>query len=135
MDNAHLHHRYSTHLYMHDDLVTLKTSLVVLDPGRFQLVHGLAVAGGLTGSYYDNTGQRGELPMSRTDAQVDFDWDLGAIGGLSVADFAGVRSPWRLSCTGKPDAAHRESRYNCRIEMCSKGSLPVNCHCRRICRI
>ena len=89
--SSHLHHRYSTHLYMHDDLVTLKTSLVVLDPGRFQLVHGLAVAGGLTGSYYDNTGQRGEPPLSRTDAQVDFDWDLGAIGGLSVADFAGVR--------------------------------------------
>ena len=42
--------------------------------------------------------------MSRTDAQVDFDWDLGAIGGLSVADFAGVRWCGYLGVNDVPSA-------------------------------
>jgi hypothetical protein len=83
--------RYSTHLYLLDDLVSLRTSIVVLDPGRYHLVHGLAVAGGLAAAYFDNTGLQGEPALSKIDVSVDFDWALGAIGGLHVADYAGAR--------------------------------------------
>jgi hypothetical protein len=57
--------RYSTHLHVLDDQVTLRVSLVVVDPGRYQLVHGLAESGGLSGSYFDNTAMHGEPELTR----------------------------------------------------------------------
>lgn len=84
--------RYSTHLHMLDDKVTLKTCVVVLDPGHYQLVHGLARMGGLTGSYFDNTGMQGEPEVVRVDKSIDFDWGLEAVASLSGTDF--VASRW-----------------------------------------
>ena len=83
--------RYSTHLHVLDDQGTLRVSLVVLDPGRYQLVHGLAESGGLTGSYFGNTALQGEPELTRVDSTVDFDWGSGAVAGLSGLDYAGAR--------------------------------------------
>ncbi len=83
--------RYSTHLHVLDDQVTLRVSLVVVDPGRYQLVHGLAESGGLSGSYFDNTAMHGEPELTRLDSTIDFDWGTGAVAGLSVLDYAGAR--------------------------------------------
>jgi len=83
--------RYSTDLRILDDQLTLRTSAVVLDPGRYQLVHGLAEAGGLAGSYFDNTGLQGEPALQRVDKIIDFDWGLGPVAGLASADYVAAR--------------------------------------------
>ncbi len=83
--------RYSTRSRVLDDGVSLTTSIIVEDPGHYQLVHGLVQAGGLTGSFFDNTGLHGTPVASQKDATIDVDWGLGAIAGLSGVDYVSAR--------------------------------------------